>query len=486
MKKINVLFSAVLFLVISISLAGLSVKAFNLRTTSTDECGTLKLTFIRNQVSDKDVAFHIWNTGSNAPDTIVSRDGIFVTAEIFIMEDAQDEIGVIPTLDDGNGGNDWDNKLSYGGADILIDVTDIKGGGVKHAFIYENAKAGEIIYSTTNEENYLMFVTYYSASYEENLGFHSWGFISEHTATSWGTPLTLFKTIGRAPDGTEIKGAVLESSSKDGAGALIYAGSDDSKKHSDYGDLTFFDDTEASTPQFMGVANSTVYTKEEAVAFTEEAFSLRFMDFSVSSNGSYEGTYAVNSTSILVSLSTTILVPKVKVEADEDNNIEEVLYTEEERINLVKEMFNIYLTNDVESKIEIESIDFDKNSDTIKDFVFTLKDELLFENEYSISYENADKYCDIEINMDKEVPVITLLRGNDIIEIPWGEAFDMKYFPQYEATDDRDGDITSKVYVPSGKGFLDTSEVGDYEITLRVIDSWGNSVDKVITFRVVK
>ncbi len=477
MKRVNVLFSLALVLTTLLCLVGIKVSA-------TAEHGTLKLTFVRNEVSDDAVVFHNWNRGTNAPDPVITKDGIFINAEFAIMEDANDEMGIIPALDSGDGTPDWDNKLSYGGADLLIDVTDIKGSGVKHAFIYEDAKAGEVTYSTTDESNYLMLLSYYAPTYEENIGVHSWGdWLSTQVATGWGMPVELFKTIGRAPDGSEIKGAILEATNTVDTGALIYAGTDDSKKHSAFGDLVFAEDAEVGVPQFMGVGNGNVYTSDEGSEYIEDVFSLKFVQFGVASNGSYFGTYAVNSKTVLASLSSTITIPKIKVE--ETDETEEVLYTEEERINLAKELFIISET-DTDNKITIDSIDFDKNADSVKDFVFTLTDTLDASKSYTIYYKDESKECSIEIDLDKESPVITLLRGKDVIDVEWGEPFDMKNFPQYEASDDRDGDITAKVYVPSGKGILDTSVEGDYEVTLCVKDSWGNVTEKVITFRVSK
>ncbi|MFI3329042.1 MAG: DUF5011 domain-containing protein [bacterium] len=485
MRKIKVLFSFALILTVGTCLTVLGIGALELREST--EHGTLKLTFVRNQVSDSNVVFHNWNRGAagSTDEVTITKNGTIITADFPIYADALDSIGVIPALDAGDGTPDWDNKLSYGGADLTFDVTDIKGSGVKHAFVFENAKADEVVYSST-DLNHLMLVSYYSPSYEDNLGFHSWGMIGEHTATEWGTPLQLFKTIGRAPDGTDIKGAILEASTIGDTGALVYAGSDDTKKHSSYGDLKFNEDSVAGTPQFMAVANGTVFTAEESNTFVEEAFQLKFVDFGVASNGSYTGTYAVNSQSVIGSLSTTIEIPKVKVEADLDNSVEEVLYTEEERVNLAIDLFEIYQTNDSTKKVEIESIDFDKNADSVKDFVFTLKGELSLGTSYTIAFDDTVKTCEAVLNMDKEAPSITLLRGKDTIEVPWGEPFDMKLFPQYEATDDRDGDITAKVFVPSGLGTVDTSKEGDYKVTLRVIDAWGNTTDKVITFTVTK
>ncbi len=479
MKRLSILFSIALTL-------GLFVY-MNITNVSADsEYGTLKVTFIRNNISDENVYFYIWKTGTPTSDHVVSKNGIFHTSEVKIYAGSEDNIGFIPTIEkidaDGNPSADWDNKLSYDGNDLSFNVSDIKGSGVKHAYVYENAKDNEVVYSSTNTANYMMFVTYYSASYESNLGVHSWGMTPEHTSSDWGTPLEVFSTIGRAPDNSEIKGALLESPDNSGNGVIVYAGSDSTKKHSE--NIEFEEDVIAGTPQFVGVTNGAVYNEESSEQYTEDAFKLKFIDFGVASNGAYVGTYAVNSNTMLVSLSSAIEVPTVKTEATD--NTDEVLYTKEERVALLKNQFTIYVTNSVTSVITISSIDFDVNSETAKDFVFTLNSEFDQSKSYTITFDNGIKQASLEIDIDNEAPVITLLRGQDVIDVEWGKPFDMKNFPQYEATDSRDGDVTAKVYVPSGEGLLDTSIEGEYKVVLRVSDAWGNTTDKVITFRVVK
>lgn len=101
----------------------------------------------------------------------------------------------------------------------------------------------------------------------------------------------------------------------------------------------------------------------------------------------------------------------------------------------------------------------------------------------------------LPIEMDKEAPVlsfisptaITGLPANErIIEVAWGEAFNQNLFPRVRVTDDRDGDLTPFVYVPSGQySTLDTRTEGDYTIMLMVEDRWGNVTSETFIFRVV-
>ena len=101
----------------------------------------------------------------------------------------------------------------------------------------------------------------------------------------------------------------------------------------------------------------------------------------------------------------------------------------------------------------------------------------------------------LELMIDSEAPVIEFvdlalvgkLEAERIITVPWGQKFDTNKFPNFEANDNRDGNISVMVYVPSGEfSILDTRTEGDYVIMLRVEDKWGNVTEEKFTFRVVK
>ena len=77
-----------------------------------------------------------------------------------------------------------------------------------------------------------------------------------------------------------------------------------------------------------------------------------------------------------------------------------------------------------------------------------------------------------------------------VVEIALGIKWNENLFPRYIANDDRDGDITYRVYVPgAAEGnedrIIDTRTAGDYKIKVKVVDDWGNSTEEVFTFRVM-
>lgn len=102
----------------------------------------------------------------------------------------------------------------------------------------------------------------------------------------------------------------------------------------------------------------------------------------------------------------------------------------------------------------------------------------------------------IALNIDKEAPVLTFISplsflgataANRVITVEWGKPFNQSLFPRFAVADDRDGDITSFVFVPKGtNSVLDTRTEGDYTIMLQVSDRWGNVTQETFIFRVVK
>lgn len=83
---------------------------------------------------------------------------------------------------------------------------------------------------------------------------------------------------------------------------------------------------------------------------------------------------------------------------------------------------------------------------------------------------------DDESKSDTVAPVITILGANPIYSQKDSAYVD----PGATASDDVDGDITSKIETTSN---VNINIEGDYSVTYRVIDQAGNQAD---TFRVVK
>jgi len=102
------------------------------------------------------------------------------------------------------------------------------------------------------------------------------------------------------------------------------------------------------------------------------------------------------------------------------------------------------------------------------------------------------KYAVADLEVDNEAPELIFLSdmkeedGNYIVEIQAYTKWDASLFPRYTVNDKRDGNLTHRVYVPVDTEFkiLDTNELGDQKILLRVEDNWGHVTEVIFIFRV--
>lgn len=451
----------------------------------------------------------------------------------FTNVDVTKELGFIPVYGiykDGVFTPDWNKKIT---SDVKIQPGELVAGENNHVYVFQGVIQDGYTHphfvAKNDQANLLLVYADPSGVYEDNLGVHAWGDWHE-LATGWGAPGKIFKngaTHGAIP---EIKVAMLHTLDA-GSGFLIYAGEDGNKKT---GDVTIKDalgSAEAVVPGAVGFAyvyskgnayiandNVTYGTPEE---FVENAFSFKLLPMGTDKQGQYTGTYAPRANQVLVELSAEVASPLFKTEKymeeetvkDEDGNevtneVEKerkVKVTTEAEVEAGKAKVKSWFTiKDNEGKtLEIESIDFAENDETIKSFVVILKENSKIDTSktYEVTFDlgltgEENKKDTLEINIDREAPSIqfinpsnfdTLPSGERIILVEWDKLFDRSLFPTFTAMDDRDGDITKVVYVVSGEGYnsvLDTNRLGDYTITLRVEDSWGNVTEEAFTFRV--
>lgn len=457
-----------------------------------------------------------WGWSGTEPKTI--HDGLsdFGATYVYndlpvVAEDNTETFGFIAVRRPGGGDPDWNNGKLTG--DILIPKTVVKAGETVNVYVLQgtaNTSATDPRYFVADNDKYNMFLVYYdpSGSYEENLGVHNWnGWTSE--ATGWNEPLKVFSTAGNTTSGLAVKAAMLKANPLEGggvpgAGLLIYFGAgDDSKKT---GDVTLAGalgegEHEPGAVGFAfvysagnGLTSNTnlFYGNENFAAFAENAFSFRLLPYSVdATSGAADGTYAVRSNQVIVKTGTQVTNPV----ADEESEL-----TEAEAIAVVKGWFSVRERTAAAvgetpavygSPLAIERVDFALSNTSIGDFVIVLADgsELDITKDYVLFFDNGVDQAEIELDLDRNAPEITFpLLGEDrVIEVAWGQPFDLADFPLYGAVDDRDGDLTRAVFVPSGSNSkLDTRTEGDYVIMLQVSDAWGNVTQETFTFRVVK
>lgn len=506
MKKVLLAF----FLVLSVA-AIFGVKA------SAAGTGNLVVHFQRWNGDYSDIGVNGWGDdampGTKNPDQIVWTEDEFgvkleITGLVSYEEGVTEGAIGLQVLQFVFDGENWNPNWNTGKlANVEIPREKIQDGKTTHIYLFEGGVSRE-----TGEENFAfpiyadpdkqgVMVVYYDPtnSYEETIGVHSWGWADGSNAAGWNDPLQIFTKVGRTSDGTFVYAGILEYADPIGTpGAIVYYGDgDDSKKTGNLEPQNTENPAYIETPKAAGEldvyyvlnkgnANTSMNNVwiNDAAAFAEEAFTFRLVDYNMEEAS---GTYAVDPYTIIVKTSAMLESPY----PDADQKYlaqQEIEGWFEVRANLGDDTYGSALT--------IERVDFATTNETIDSFVIILKQPLVNEAEYTLFFDNETVQADIELAMDTEAPVLTFISptaivGKDaedrIIEVSWGAPFNQNLFPRFRATDNRDGDLTSFVFVPKGENsILDTRTEGDYVIVLRVVDEWGNVTEETFTFRVVK
>jgi hypothetical protein len=516
MKKVL----SVFFLAVMTFVLGISVNAAGAGT------GDLVVHYHSWDNDYTDLGSHAWGGTATPKETFDGTDDFGVYFEYADVPTGT-EVGFI-AVDWANGSQNWDAKHT---GDVFIHSSVIIENEVSHVYLFEGAASGsgtlEPQYLFADPAQYNMMLVYYdpSGSYEETLGVHAWNgwsgyqgvdengaWVSQTIAASWGSPDPVFSQVGTAADGSAVVATMLTTAtaptSEATPGLLIYAGGDDNKKTGDVNAYPALGDSpmlgEAGTQWVVSKGDAytvgdNIYPNDPASFYTE-AFSFRLISFSADD---FSGTYAADPTSILVKLSATITNPyqEATTTAEQEAAVEEV-----EGWFTVTEVLTVDENGEAATygnEVEIERVDFALSNTTLQDFAVVLSEANGLDNTkmYEISFNlglegDANKEAALMVAMDSEAPVIAFTSpasiigqtaANRVIEIELGSDWNASWFPRYGATDNRDGDLTSFVYVPSGDySTLNTGELGDYTIMLEVADDWGNVTQMTFIFRVVE
>lgn len=413
-----------------------------------------------------------------------------------------------PAVDAGT--PNWDTQ-KYANHEILNSV--IVAGETVHVYMLHgsNTRTNDegldepIPYMVTKptERNVVLVYFDQSNAYDENLGLHNWGWTSSNAA-GWANPNKVLETVGVDSSGTPILGTVLTYAATvtpatvgaSDIGFIVYAGGDDSKKTGDVKLSELFSEEtpnadvgEADVVQVYNAGNANTSNENvilnDGSTFIENAYAFSFVPMSVADNGERVGTFAPTANQVRVQLNTDI---KVIDSEEPDAELEDA-----EKVALLKEWFTV--KDAAGTEIAITDIDFDTAAASVSSFVLILDGSIDNTKEYTLAFEDANRTTQIALDIDKTGPEIVFL-GNDwegvavedrVITVAWDEKFDYNLFPGFIAVDDRDGDVTQLVYVPSGDfSTLNTNVVGDYTIMLRVADAWGNVTEEKFIFRVEK
>ncbi|MDD3171004.1 MAG: pullulanase-associated domain-containing protein [Bacilli bacterium] len=395
-----------------------------------------------------------WNRGTvaNSGLPMIGVDSFGAVVDIQVAADMGDSIGFIPMKAGVPAAtNEWGAGFvkSFDG-DLTVDVTAIKAGTVDeiHIYYFEGGSKGFII--DPAQANVLLVYYDLTGTYEETLGLHGWGNWTnpEFVDLAWGSPAQVFENGLTSPKSLTGKVALLKGTDLGNSGFLIYAGGDDSKKTVDNASnsITDLGTLAAGDVRVLYVAlGETYYGVAKKAEFAEAAFS-----------GEIE------------------YVDKEVEYQEEVDVMEYVDFTE---------YFKLYKGT---TEVALKQIDFNKTADSTNEFVIQLADGVTLDNTatYTLKFnDGAEKDAEVALAMDSEKPVITLV-SEDKIVVTQGEKWDQTLYPNYRVTDDRDSNLSNRVYVPEGKGYLNTNVAGEYPITLQVEDNWGNVGELVFTIYV--
>lgn len=405
-----------------------------------------------------DVGLWTWSTGTNgtsAPVTKAGVDDFGAVLEVYIGEGGAD-IGLIPIADSIGTDDRWTYRETPDGQHITFDVTPITSGAVDEIHIYY-FQGGLQTYFVADPAKANVITLYYSmtGTYEENIGLYTWGSWDKQSNSTFGADSVLMTTSFKSPDGVPGVGVMNTfnpATEEDWIGYLVYGYVDSSNEGKKTGDIN----------NANGLGFGTMEAGDVKVVY------VGFAD-------------------LTTSLDHDRFVLELMVETEKVAIYDYVDYeqTEFPRVEIDFEGKFVLLKDGVDISDKILSIDYNMEKDVVTEFVLQLSEDLDNTAEYVLQFNNGKEGIDlqeaeIEIDMDTTAPVFTFISAQQVTIVA-GEGWDTALWPNVRVTDDRDGNITNRVYVKSGEGTLDTNTPGTYEIKLTASDSWGNEAQAVFT-----
>ncbi len=400
-----------------------------------------------------DVGFWTWGTGTGGASAPVLKSGVDDFGAVFELDLGLDatSVGLIPIADSINTDDRWGYKDSFGGADMGYDVTGITDGQQIDIYFFSG---GAVFYTADpTKANVIVINMNTAGEYEENLGVHCWGW---DQAPAWGTPYPMTHAL-TSPDGVQGRGVLLtaDAANLGSAGLLVYAGDDATKKTGDISGSIFG----AASAGDVFVVYTTVdadghdYTLDR-VTFVDQLMTYEKGDPIWDYVTYYEDSY-----------------PRVEID--------------------LTPFFSLW-DGDTELTDAIEELNYNVEDDAITELVVVLADgqELEAGHEYVLKYNNGEEdplkeqVAEIAVAIDEEAPVITFISDQEVT-ITAGEGWDSELWPVMRAEDDRDGNVTDRIYVKTGDGTVDMNEVGVHEVILTVFDNWGNESTATFTINVI-
>ena len=396
------------------------------------------------------VGLWTWDSGTGGTKDGVQKAGVDdfgAVMEINIASDAADTIGIIPIAKDITTDDRWNAKEASG--DIKFDVTSIKNGTVDEIHIYY-FQGGDMTYFVADPTKANVITLYLNKtnSYETTLGAHYWNW--DQTGPAWGTPAPMVDAF-KTPDGVPGKGLLLTATPPASGGIIVLDGATETK-YSGSADINGFETMVAGDVEviYAGISGETAGT----YGFTRD-----HDDFVME-----------------------MMVPTEKVAIYDYVEYEELTYP---RVPIDLAPYFVLTKNGTVVTDPFESIDYDVEKDILTELVLVLKADLDNTATYELTFDNGKEGLDAQqaelgIDMDKVAPVITFI-DDDTVTITAGDGWDDALWPNLRAMDDRDGNVTNRIYVKPGNGTVNVNVPGEYPVVLTAFDEWGNESNATFT-----
>ncbi len=357
-------------------------------------------------------------------------------------------IGVIP-LQVITPAIDWSTKDDYLGKDMRIDVTTLVTGTATSMDVYFISGQDGVL-NVDNTTGNLIVVYFdptldYKNTAEDITNGDYWGscWDNDGPAVDWGTPAQFTQVAyynGVDTNKMELIALPVGTDAKDTIGFIVHDG--DAKKNANDINIDVTGIKRSGNKiVFYKAGNADIET--DSATFIDDAFTFNFIPFTLST---LAGTYSPTPNLIKVAFNQDIKIN----ETDGDGNVTTVF---QPSFFTLKEGDTVIPAANYEIKY--------LNTTTVCTFAIQLKDghELDDTKTYTLSYDNGLTGTDqlqasTVVDLDTQAPVIQIV-GDSAVTITQGAEF--TGFPDFVASDDRDGTITNKVYVPSDKGTLDTA-----------------------------
>lgn len=404
-----------------------------------------------------DVGLWTWGTGTDGSGSPVLRAGVDDFGAVMVInidDDASDTIGLIPIADSISTDSRWDYRETPDGQQINFDVTTIKSGAVDEIHVYYFQGGFQTYFvASPDKSNFIVLHLSKTATYEENLGIHNWSM--DVNATGWETPLAMADAF-KTPDGVPGKAILLTDAAPTDGGIIVHAG----------------DTKYSGNDNIQGAVLTDVAAGEVEVIYAGIA-------------GSTEGTYSY--TTDHDAFVMELMVPTERVAIYDYVEYEETSY--ERAFFDIAGMFTL-LMDGVVVEDAILNVNFNEDKDVITELAVELAIELEAGHEYVLQFDNGgegldERAAEVDIVMDDEGPVITVLLTEQLTFVA-GTAWDTSYWPNIRAIDDRDGNVSDRIYVKATEGIVNMNKAGVYPITVTAYDDWGNETQETFNITITE